>query len=260
MLRPSSITNFQAALGFGPQRAYRYYIMMQIPPKLGGPGTEYLWLPCLAERVGMPSRQIETTQWRHNGQTRNMPIYTSYPPVQMTFICDEGMKVKKLVDAWQSLICEPGYNYMSYYRDYASGSCRVMSLDGAGLPTYAVQLNEFFPSRVDEVRFESKGNAYATVEVEFTYRDWWNFNTIQAMSRSPLDIFAGLGIDPTAYISSLGLPSEVSNVLTNTASSLLRNMTTGYTHLNTNLITELFAGTISTLLDNTVSQQLFTDR
>jgi hypothetical protein len=260
MLRPSSISNLQSALGTGVQRPYRYYMIFDIPPKLGGPGNEHTFVPVLAERVPLPSKQIETIQWRHNGKTRNMPIYASYTPIQMTFICDEGMKIPKLMSAWQSLVCESGKNYMGYYIDYAGGSCRIMSLDGIGLPTYAVQLNEFWPSRVDEVRFEAKGTGYATIEVEFQYRDFWNLDTIQSMSRSPIDIFGGLRIDPTAYINSLGLSPEVLGPISNQANQILNNLSSGYNFLNINLITDLFAGTVSSILDQTTARKMFTER
>jgi hypothetical protein len=235
MPTPPNYWSFLAALGTGVQRPWRYYVMFSPPSGLGSGKGDARFIPALAQKVGLPGREMETAEFRHLGQIRHMPGYALYAPVQFTFICDEGMKMKKLMDAWQNLICEPGNNYMGYYDDYARGSCTVISLDNRGLPTYGVRLNEFYPRRVDEIVFEAAGSTnYATLEVEFVMKSWEN---VDALSNSPQanskDFAAALGFDVESYINTLpnNDPSLNKAELLTEARNSVQNLKSGYKSL-----------------------------
>lgn len=182
------------------QRAYLYFVHIELPAVMtnGGVSETTRVLNFLAQKVNFPSREIEIAEWRHAGRIRSVPTYCLYPPTQFTFLCDEQMRAKKMLDAWQSNIIEPVHNYVQYYDKFV-GKCEVISMSTTGGQTYKVRFNEFFPSRVDEVVFDgSANNTFATVEAEFRFRDWYNGDTIknlpQGLSNEVQNILDGFGV------------------------------------------------------------------
>lgn len=210
-LKVPSIENFRALIPNGVQRPYRYYVMFRLPAAVAGKRGDFTEVvSAFAYNVSLPSKQIETSNWQHLGKARQMPTHVVYPPTQMTFLCDSQMKIKKMLDAWQAYICEPSSYYMNYYDEFARQSCVVMSLDEMGMPSYAVRLNEFWPRRVDEIRFSAQGsNEPATVEAEFVFKDWYNTDTMIALGE---DIDSALGIERDQYILRLIGQGEISQV------------------------------------------------
>lgn len=230
-LRVPSVERFRSLIPKGVQRPYRYYVMFRAPAALIGKRSDYSEVvSAFAYNVGLPSKLIETTSWQHLGKTRQMPTHVTYPPIQMTFLCDAEMKIKKMLDAWQSFICEPTSYYMNYYQSYASmQSCVVMSLDEMGMPTYAVKLNEFWPRRVDEIRFSAQpSNEPATLEAEFVFKDWYNTDTLSMLGKG-LD--AGLLLDTDAYIESIlsqgNLGGEQTNLIRSVLESTISTLDSG---------------------------------
>lgn len=228
------------------QRTYRYAVFIDLPTKLGGP-TDTSFITTLAQSVPLPGKEIETTEYRLNGKTRNMPSYCSYPSIEITFICDTQMRIPKMLHSWSNMICEAGLNYMGYYNDYI-GSARIMSLDEAGLPTYVVQLNEFYPVRIDPIQFSSTDKNYATIECQFNLRDWWTVDNFMSMNGTT-DIFQSMRLDPVSYVNSLGLEGSIGNDILLRANNSFENLKSGYNFIETKIISNLFAGTLATLLD-----------
>lgn len=203
-LTPPNISKFHSILGAGIQRPWRYYVLFQVPAKIGEGGAAGKYrdaVGAFAYRVELPGKQIETQEWRHLGTIRHMPTYTQYNSIQMTFLCDQNMMIKKMLDAWQSYICEPVSNYVNYYDDYGRQSCVILSLDDRGLPTYGVRLNEFWPRRVDPIQFSAvASNEPAMLETEFVYRNWYNQDTLKSLDSN---VDSQLKVERSSYIESI---------------------------------------------------------
>lgn len=240
-LRTPSLTNFLGAVGKGFQRPWRYYVLFDLPYGLtkdqGSLREVSNLVPALASKVELPGREIETVEWKHQGKLRNMPVYAKWPSIQITFLCDEEMKIKKMLDAWQNFVIDPNSYYVNYYDEYGRQGCTVASLDSAGLPTYCVRINEFWPRRVDPIVLTSDGGqSVATVEAEFVMKDWHNSDSIglQPNSSAADDIFSKLRIDPKSYIDSLLQnvtdPNDRNSILS-LNDTLNKRLTSDFNHL-----------------------------
>jgi len=208
-LRTPSLTDFlNITKGF--QRPWRYYLLFEFPSGLLkdiGAGSDFQQLiPALASKVELPGREFETIEWKHQGKTINMPVYAKWPSVQITFLCDQEMKIKRMLDAWQNYVIDPNSYYVNYYEKYANQNCTVASLDASGLPSYVIRINEFWPRRVDSIVMSSEGGqSVATVEAEFVMKDWQNTDSLKMLPniKSDDDVFSRLRLNPKEYINKL---------------------------------------------------------
>lgn len=160
----------------GVAKSYLYSVDIKAPRGINGTSIGGLNLSdvcLLAEATEIPGRQIVTTPQIIYGTTRKMPYGVLYNDLPITFICPGSMNVRKLFDAWQSLITNPFNNFFNYYEDYVGNITIYKTLDNARY-SYFCDIHEVYPITIDSQPLSYGSSDYLRLTVQFAYRRWVN--------------------------------------------------------------------------------------
>lgn len=135
----------------------------------------------LCTNATMPARTFNNSPYRIAGAAYKYPTQVQYSDVQLTFIGDKFLRLRRFFEMWQSSIYNNQTGLFNFYKEYI-GDIDIFQLgqfdetdrDSA---TYGVRLREAFPTAIGEVNYDSGSqNGFVAINVTFAYRDWLNFN------------------------------------------------------------------------------------
>jgi hypothetical protein len=135
----------------------------------------------LCTNATMPSRTLNTSPYRIAGAAYKYPTQVQYSDVQLTFIGDKFLRLRRFFEMWMGSIYNNQTGLFNFYKEYI-GDIDIFQLgqfdetdrDSA---TYGVRLREAFPTSIGEVNYDSGSqNGFVAINVTFAYRDWLNFN------------------------------------------------------------------------------------
>ena len=146
--------------------------------------------------IEMPGHDLETVAQQHSSApTRNMVTHHDFGgSIQASFYLSADLNEKSFFEAWQNTAVNPITHKANYYNNYVgsleiyqlsqeSGTKSVTSgIAGANitqrkgdLATYGIDVTEVYPETIGAVDYSySKGDEFATLDVEFGYREWRN--------------------------------------------------------------------------------------
>ncbi len=136
----------------------------------------------LCTNATMPSRTLNTSPYRIAGAAYKYPTQVQYSDVQLTFIGDKFLRLRRFFEMWQSSIYNNQTGLFNFYKEYI-GDIDIFQLgsfddtNDRDSATYGVRLREAFPTAIGEVNYDSGSqNGFVAINVTFAYRDWLNFN------------------------------------------------------------------------------------
>ena len=146
--------------------------------------------------IEMPGHDLETVPQQHSSApTRNMVTHHDFGgTIQASFYLSADLNEKSFFEAWQNTAVNPTTHKANYYNNYVgsleiyqlsqeSGTKTVTSgIAGANitqrkgdLATYGIDVSEVYPETIGAVDYSySQGDEFATLDIEFGYREWRN--------------------------------------------------------------------------------------
>lgn len=169
-----SVSEFTRAFKYGIAKPNRFRVFIYPNPslatKIGIESVNSLSIAC--QRAELPGRSLFTTEHYMYGTKSTIPYGNSYIPITLSFLCDAILTPRKFFDDWQSFICNPRSNYMSYYDDYVS-VVKICQFSDEGILTHVVQLDEAYPVFVSPMPLDAnQTNQPHICEVQLQYRRW----------------------------------------------------------------------------------------
>ena len=141
----------------------------------GGKKDDLMQLNLMCDQVSLAGRDVQAILDLQYGIRRqvvyNAPAYT---PLSLSFLCTDGMKEKRILDAWNNrcVNINKGFN-VAYYNDYI-GELDVFVLDRSGKKrTYHMHYHEVYPKTVTAIELNhGTTNATLRVTAEIQYAFW----------------------------------------------------------------------------------------
>ena len=159
------------------------FIVYIYPPLSVSSRIDSTKLRLYCESVSLPGMNLLTNPVTTYGEQREVVYNRSYEPVNLEFMLDQGMDIKRFFDDWQQQIIHPQSRMVNYYQNYI-GSIEIYQLGGDKMESskYCVRLHEAYPKSVAPIsyNYDSKGVTKLSVSIEYKY---W----------SPVEVFGGIG-------------------------------------------------------------------
>lgn len=176
-------------------------------PGIFSPPTSTRELNLLCKNVTMPGRQI-LTQNRAIGAINEKVAYGyAVADVSMTFYVMNDYGVKSYFDKWMSAIINPETNEIGYKNNYAKpvkihqlrkpligkstnvlGGLANINIGIGGGSVYSVELEEAFPTTVQDMSFGNEQDGLMECTVQLSYTNW--------KVVAPSQQFINVGISP----------------------------------------------------------------
>ena len=158
-------------------------VFTNIPGARNG-AADLTQLSLMCDQVSLAGRDVQAILDLQYGIRRqvvyNAPAYT---PLSLSFLCTDGMKEKRILDAWNNRCVNvtKGFN-VAYYNDYI-GELDVFVLDRSGKKrTYHMHYHEVYPKTVTAIELNhGTTNATLRVTAEIQYA-FWTTNSIHVGS------------------------------------------------------------------------------
>ena len=132
--------------------------------------TQQFTIRC--EATELPGKGFATHEYTTYGPVRKIPYAVTFDDINLTFISDQYLVIRKIFDAWQNLIQHPRNFYFEYYKNYV-GSIILVKYSEKGIPIHGIRLEEIYPLSVLAQPLDyNETNQYQKVTVQFAYRKW----------------------------------------------------------------------------------------
>lgn len=171
----SSISDFLArnqVSGFA--RTNRYFVQFPLdsifPGLLAQDAAKYLSFLC--ESVDFPGRDLSVSDNRIYGPVYKTPTISTYPDVNMTFMCDSSLFQKQLFEEWMNKI-NPNTTFDFNYRDNYTTDIIISQLNELNEVMHTVMLHKAFPTSVGSLQSTWSDDAFHKIQVTFAY-DYWD--------------------------------------------------------------------------------------
>lgn len=185
----SSISNFLARnqiSGFA--KTNRYFVQFSIQNILPGltseDSTKYLSFLC--ESVDLPGRDMTVTDNRIYGPIYKTPTLSTYPDVNMTFLCDSSLSQKQLFEEWMNII-NPNTNFDFSYRESYVTDIDIHQINEVNDVMHTITLNNAFPTSIGALQSSWGDDAFHKIQVTFAY-DYWNSKINKVQERVQYDM------------------------------------------------------------------------
>lgn len=125
------------------------------------------------ESVSLPGLNYLTNPVTTFGEQREVVYNRSYEPVNLEFIMDQNMDIKRFFDSWQAQIINPQSRLVNYYQNYI-GSIEIYQLgaDGKETTKYCARLHEAYPKSVAPISYNYDAKGVTKLSVSFEYKYW----------------------------------------------------------------------------------------
>lgn len=169
----ATINEFIALVkGEGLARSNRYQVIITPPASImtDSPNRK---LSFYCDSVTMPGMNLLSNPTSTYGEQREVVYNRSFEPINLEFIMDQEMEIKKFFDEWQARIINPVSRMVGYYQDYI-GRIEIQQLDFSEneSPKYAMKLYEAFPKSVAAISFSSGSKDVTKLSVSIEYKYW----------------------------------------------------------------------------------------
>ena len=187
---PFSVADFSSRIAAnGLASPNKFEVQFKAIP--GGKSDDLMQLNLMCDQVSLAGRDVQAILDLQYGIRRqvvyNAPAYT---PLSLSFLCTDGMKEKRILDAWNNKCVNitEGFN-VGYYNDYI-GELDVYVLDRSGKTrTYHMHYHEVYPKTVTAIELNhGTTNATLRVTAEIQYAFWSTKDIPLGSSKGLLDL------------------------------------------------------------------------
>lgn len=154
----------------GLARNNRFVVYITPPASLASPNTK---LRFLCDTASLPGMNFLSNPVMTYGEQREVIYNRSFEPVNLEFMLDQDMEIKRYFDSWQALIVHPVSRMVNYYRNYI-GTIEIHQLDGSNKEQsrYVARLHEAFPKSVAAISYSSGSKDISKLSVSIEYKYW----------------------------------------------------------------------------------------
>ena len=155
-------------------RPSRFEVFLNLPPSIsqsisGSFNPEELRYRC--EVAQLPGKTFDTVEQKTYGPIEKFPNLTTYTDIDLTFIVDDNMNVKRMFDFWLNSINFSGNNNLNYKSNY-SADIRINQYSVANEFTYGVNLIDAYPISMNQMDLDWSSDGYHKLNVTFAYTYW----------------------------------------------------------------------------------------
>ena len=138
----------------------------------------------MCENATFPGQNMRTsTDDLRYGPVREIVHGVTYGPINLTFICTDGMFEKKFFEMWQEQMFDRESWTVKYYEEYI-GHITMSQLNRRDTPSYTVDIYEAYPKTITAQDFNLGNNdAYQTIAIEFAFHHWVSQRASQSGGR-----------------------------------------------------------------------------
>lgn len=154
----------------GLARANRFAVVINLPSNLANAeNTKVLSLMC--NQTDLPSKTINTSETKYNGDIRKYASGKTYYQHQFVFNVSSDMVEKEIMDAWMDFII-PESHELVYLSEYAT-DIEVYQLNTKDEPVHGVKLKKCFPVVANPLTVtNADSNTVHHLMVQFSYQSW----------------------------------------------------------------------------------------
>lgn len=154
----------------GLSRPNRFSVIIHLPKILKNPDdSKTLSMMCM--QTEMPSKTINTSETKYNGNIKKLAMSKLYYQQQFVFAVDSRMKEKDIIDDWMNGII-PDTHELEYYDNYTS-EIEIYQLDQQDKPIHGVKIKGCFPVICNPLTLSnSDTNTVHQLMVQFAYETW----------------------------------------------------------------------------------------
>lgn len=173
----------------GPAKSNRFLVQIS-----GGPFdvSELRDLSFLCEATELPGRGFMSTDIRYYGPNFKAPYQTVYEDMNLTFICRDKFRERKIFDDWLDMI-NPVSSYNFFYRkDYTSTIKLHQFAETADESRYSFTFEDAYPILVSPQPVTWADDNFHRLTVSFTYVRWYRegFDPIRPVDETTSDAIA----------------------------------------------------------------------
>lgn len=189
-----SISEFKSSINkYDLMRSNRYYMELNAPTPLAAKAEPFVsnlnMIRLMCHTATLPGINVSTSPVRSFGEQREVPYEKIYDPLSLTFYVDGEMIVKRLFDAWVSLV-QGTDRLFNYPKDYRSDMfVHVYKVNNQSV--YSVKLFDCFPKTVGAVQLDYGAREVMKLTVTFSYR---YYETSETKDARAISIGAGATI------------------------------------------------------------------
>lgn len=128
----------------------------------------------VVKSISLPSRSLDVLEHKRMGVSRKVAGSPSYEDLQITFLNDDSLVARTLIEAWQENIVQQSSNYRQYAYKYAQGSfILVEQMSAKNKPIAIYKFNDVWPKSIDAVELNTESNdAVSELSISFSYNNW----------------------------------------------------------------------------------------
>ena len=170
-----SLTEFKESFSDGFAKSSKFRLELTAPSKLNLLGNIARNLTFLCEVAELPGRSVATGERRVYGPTQKVPYNTIYNDLNVTFMCDGKLNIRKTFDDWLDLIVNKNTHDINYLDDYAC-TIDIIQLDRFGKNVRRYSMRDAFPINIEGQAVSwSDTDSILKLNVVFTYKTWQAF-------------------------------------------------------------------------------------
>lgn len=186
----TSINEFIAQVkSEGLARDNRYLVTVTPPQSLIG-DTPDVKLRLFCQSVSMPGLNFVSNPVLTYGEQREVIYNRQFEAVNMEWILDSRMDIKRFWDSWQQIIIHPVSRMVNYYSDYI-GTIEIeqLGIDDSESSKYAVRLYEAYPKTVAPISFSAGSKDVTKLSVTIEYKYWMPLDVASQSEASSIPEF-----------------------------------------------------------------------
>ena len=166
-----SISNFLTTFKTDPARAFRFDVFIPSPQGIDSSILDAFNLTYRCEVAQLPGRNFSTMEQKTYGPIEKFPYWTNYNDIDLTFLIDDDMIIKKGFDQWMEYINPaPTFNF-NYKNDY-SVDITIRQFNAQNDYSYQVRLVDAFPINMNQLDLDWSSDSIHKLTVTFAYTYW----------------------------------------------------------------------------------------
>lgn len=118
----------------------------------------------------LPPKSIAATDVKIGGFNQKVPYNRTYDDVNMTFILDKEMNVKRIFDIWQEVIAPDNATHVAYLHDIVT-DLDIYQLNNMDDTEYQLTLKEAYPIVVNSLDYQTDENdSFHVLSITWTFK------------------------------------------------------------------------------------------
>jgi hypothetical protein len=197
----SKLNEFIANVKMGMAKTSFFSVLLTLPKALSNyepsrSNMNKILLFC--DQAQIPGVSFSTNQVRSYGEFREMAYEKLYEPIQLSFYVDVDMSVKKLFDAWVSIVQNPKTRDFYYPDDYSTDKFDIIVQDSMDSPKYTISLFKAYPKTIAPIQLDYSSKDIMKMQVTMVYQ---YYEVSQSYNPSSVNSSSMIGIDEQSMLS-----------------------------------------------------------